>query len=215
MQYETIGKLWEDNQDAETMLVDVPIGLRETSNDPRKCDSQAREALGSPRSRSVFPTPVRAAVHCRNYERAKKTQEQLTDGSLGTQTWAICDKIRELDCFFARSEDARGIVREAHPELCFWALNESDAMAHSKTGQPLMAFWERVDVLEAVDDDALQSIRDAGQSLTETTASNDDLLDAFALAISASSLTASVDTLPDDPEDDPQNLPMEMVYSIP
>jgi len=214
-QHADIESLWDVHGGADRILIDVPIGLRETSNEPRACDRRAREVLGSPRGRSVFPPPVRAAVHCRDYEAAKATQERFTDGSLGTQTWAICDRMRALDCFLLADGRARGdpsVVREAHPEVCFWALNGEDAMAHSKTGAPLMAFWERVGVLEAVDETVLADIQAAGETL-DTTAGNDDLLDAFALAVTASSLTGEARTLPRDPETDPQGLPMEMVYA--
>jgi predicted RNase H-like nuclease len=174
--------------------------------------------LGTPRGRSVFPPPVRPAVHCGSYGTAKATQEELTDGSLGTQSWAICDKIAEMDCFLSLNDDARmppgdpNVIREAHPEVCFWALNGEEAMTHSKTGEPLMAFWERVAVLERIDGDILGDIRDAG-SAVNTSASNDDLLDAFALAVTASSLTGTARTLPESPEDDDRELPMEMVYA--
>lgn len=219
--YDDIESLWDAEDDPGTVLIDVPIGLEEASSEPRKCDACARRNLGAPRSSSVFPVPVRAAVHAPDYGTAKATQERLTGGSLGTQSWAICDRIAELDCFLRRNDEVRGagaepnVVREAHPEVCFWALNGEEPMEHSKTSQPLLAFWERVAVLEGVDDGVLDDISDAGRSLAGTEASNDDLLDAFALALTASSLTGSLETLPDDPERDPQGLPMEMVYATP
>lgn len=82
----SIAGLWEEWHTAETILVDVPIGLREISNEPRPCDAAARRRLGSPRQSSVFPTPVREAVHADSYEEAKAIQERKTDGSLGTQS---------------------------------------------------------------------------------------------------------------------------------
>ncbi|WP_117592478.1 DUF429 domain-containing protein [Haloprofundus halophilus] len=211
--YQNIEELWENHRDAETILIDVPIGLREKSNDKRHCDSKAREKLSPDRHTSVFPTPVREAVHCEDYESAKAKQEKLTDGSLGTQTWAISDKIKELDEFLRNTEDARGIVREAHPEVCFWAFNDEEAIEYSKTSQPLTAFWSRVNVLERVDEDVLTHLRDGGLAV-ETEASNDDLLDAFVLALTASARTGPLQTLPEDPEDDPKGLPMEMVYAV-
>jgi len=86
-QYTDIEDLWEDHDDAELILIDVPIGLREEDNSLRPCDAEARDRLGAPRGSSVFPVPVRGVLEAENYEDAKQMQEELTDGSLGAQTW--------------------------------------------------------------------------------------------------------------------------------
>jgi predicted RNase H-like nuclease len=224
--YADVEALWDANRDAETILVDVPIGLRENGAEKRRCDDEARSKLGHPRSSSVFAPPVRAAVHADSYADAKETQEERTDGSLGTQSWAICGKIAEVDALLRdEATDATGVLREAHPEVCFWALNDEESMTFSKTSQPAAAFWERVQVLERVDEKVLDHLCTAGETLTEgagslpdddlLAASNDDLLDAFALALTASDRTAAVQTLPERSEPDPAGLPMEMVYAHP
>ncbi|PSP24894.1 DUF429 domain-containing protein [Halobacteriales archaeon QH_10_65_19] len=211
-----IGSVWDRHCEAATVLVDVPIGLREASKEKRPCDDAAREVLG-PRSSSVFPPPVRAAAYEDSYAEAKAVQEAATDGSLGVQAWHICPKIRELDVLLRETApDAQDTVREAHPEVCFWALAGERPMEYSKTRQPAAAFWERVDVLEAVDDGVLRDLQAGGAGIGGQ-ASIDDLVDAFALAITASDLTGSLRTLPPadsrDAERDPAGLPMEMVYS--
>jgi len=141
----------------------------------------------------------------------------VTDGSLGVQAWHICPKIRELDELLRESApDARNTVREAHPEVCFWGLAGERPMEYSKTGQPAAAFWERVAVLEEIDDDVLRDLQAGGAGIGGG-ASIDDLADAFALAVTASELTGPLRTLPpaDSPaaERDPEGLPMEIVYS--
>jgi len=58
----------------------------------------------------------------------------------------------------------------------------------------------------------------AGRELLDWDApalSNDDLLDAFALAVTGSPLTGDLRTLPDDPTEDATGLRMEMVYATP
>jgi len=91
--YENIEELWTEHGDtAETILIDVPIGLREESNKKRPCDDAARGKLGR-RGSSVFAVPVQEAVHQDSYTDAKAMQEDLTDGSLGVQSWVIADKI--------------------------------------------------------------------------------------------------------------------------
>lgn len=219
--YDDIEDLWTAHGDAaELILIDVPIGLRENSNAKRPCDDAARKKLSPHRHSSVFPVPVRAAVHKETYEDAKQTQEARTAGSLGVQSWGIADKIAELDSFLRETEPAAvGTIREAHPEICFWALNNESATEYSKTGQPAAAFWERIEILEAIDESIIDDIRGSASSLNGDVG-NDDIIDAFALALTASPKTGTPQTLPDewpdDDEGDPTgDLPMEMVYADP
>ena len=58
----------EATRQAELLLVDIPIGLPETGAE-RACDLMARRLLG-PRKSSVFPVPVRQAVHAPTYQEA-------------------------------------------------------------------------------------------------------------------------------------------------
>lgn len=216
-----IEEVWEAHgETAETILIDVPIGLRENSNAKRSCDDAARGKLRPDRHSSVFPVPVRGAVHEESYEDAKKRQEDCTEGSLGVQSWGIADKIAELDIFLRETEsDAIGTIREAHPEVCFWALKEESATEYSKTGQPAAAFWERIKILEAINGSIVDSVRNVATDL-DADVGNDDVIDAFALALSASPKTGPLHTLPaegfEEDQGDPTGvLPMEMVYAYP
>ena len=51
------------------VLVDIPIGLRDTEHEERRCDLEARALLGS-RGSSVFPAPCRAALGLATYRAA-------------------------------------------------------------------------------------------------------------------------------------------------
>lgn len=101
--------------DAETAQIDVPVGLREERNDPRRCDSEARALLGSPRGRSVFPPPVRDAVAADSYAEAREVQEERTGGSVAAQTWGIADRIAAVDAFLREAGPGALPLREAHP----------------------------------------------------------------------------------------------------
>ncbi|MBP1987662.1 putative RNase H-like nuclease [Halolamina salifodinae] len=216
--YGEADQLWHDNEGAETILVDIPIGMREASADPRECDTEARDLLSPERHSSVFPVPIRSAAMEESYEEAKLKQEECTDGSLGTQSHAITPKIRELDELLRDNDTRNETIRESHPEVCFCKLNGGDPMQFSKTGQPAAAFWERVDALETADSSVLDSLEDAGDTIREWDSpecSNDDLLDAFALAVTASDLTGQLRTLPNEPERDQEEIRMEIVYAEP
>lgn len=217
--FDHVEALWETyGAEATRVLIDVPIGLREDSNAKRSCDAEARRLLSPDRHSSVFPPPVRAAVYEETYEEAKAVQERRTDGSLGVQAWGIADKIAELDRFLRETTPAaRETVLEAHPEVCFWALNDEVPTEFSKTGQPAAAFWERIEILEEVDAAVLDHVRAASAGLDHPVGL-DDVADAFCLAVTASPLTGPLETLPTDsdhPDRDPVGLPMQMVYARP
>lgn len=227
--YTTIAEFWNDLETSAEVLIDIPIGLRENTNTKRPCDVAAREKLRPKRNRSVFPTPIREVArkaHLDNldYEKAKRIQETETDGSISPWAWGIIPKIGEVDHFLLEVQpEAQKFFKEAHPELCFWAFNgghETAAMTYSKTGQPAAAFWERIEVLQSrnVEPRILHHMKDVAKDL-DWNVSNDDLLDAFALALTASPKTNPTKTLPetwpDDDDGDPLGLPMEMTYPTP
>lgn len=227
-------ELWEDlwveaEDKADTILVDVPIGLWEENPEPRPCDQEARELLEYPRNTSVFAVPTRPAVNkaagTGDYEDAKEVQLEATSGetSLGWQSFAICDKINELDEFIRAEtdDDRRDVVRESHPEVCFWALYGEKTPEFSKNSQPAAAFWERVGVLEeAGEDNILNHLSKAGEVARDgkSEVSNDDILDSFALAVTAYLLRNRSGRVLGEPGKDkdseypdPKGLPMEMV----
>jgi len=209
--FDHVGDLWAAYRDADRILIDVPIGLRDSSGEPRACDSAARGVLSPERHHSVFPTPVRAAAREDTYDAAKAVQERRTDGSLNRQTWGITPKIDEVDRFLRDTPAARGVVRESHPEVCFRSFVGSP-MTYSKTRRPERAFWERVAALRAAEPDVYDHLWAATASGLAGDASDDDLLDAFAVALTARGDESGLETLPADPETDPRGLSMEIVY---
>lgn len=115
------------------IVVDVPIGLRDSGPDERLCDLEARRFLKE-RASSVFPAPVRAALFAADYKAASLVNREKTEGrrGLSRQSWAITPKIREVNECLASRGAPLPVVREMHPELCFWALNECQPLHHNK-----------------------------------------------------------------------------------
>ena len=78
--------------------------------------------------------------------------EQVTSAKTSRQTFAILGKIREADHLQLREPDqrlrdkARAIVREIHPELCFWGLNHRRPMQNNK--KKLAGRNERLELIE-------------------------------------------------------------------
>ena len=198
-------------EEAECILVDIPIGLRTRHAEERDCDRLARKVLSPYKTSSVFPVPSRCAIHCNDYREALERNRECTGRGITKQTFNIMPKIREVDTWLQHRSN-RGKVREMHPEVCFWALNDRQAMQTKKRSQE--GFEERLGVL-------IRFIPDVGrvvdQILSETLrkqVARDDIVDALVGAVTASHMDR-LQTLPSETELDEKELPMEIVYAIP
>ena len=175
------------------VLVDIPIGLAGGDCPVRPCDVLARRRLG-PRAASVFPTPSRAALECADYASASERNRSVTGRKLSRQTWNLMDKIREVDGVLANRPDASEVVRESHPELCFAALAGGRPMRHYKKTES--GFEERVEILCACWSDSRRLLTKALDSLGRAEVARDDVVDALALALTASLDASELETLP-------------------
>lgn len=197
---------------SDRVFVDIPIGLPDGA-EGRECDRLARAALSPKRHSSVFPAPVRTGLDAANYADARRLSLAATGGrkSVGSQTYGIIPKIREVDALMRENDKARRIVREVHPEVCFWALNSGEPMAHSKKAARGRA--ERVALLDALLPGAATAIADAADAYPRKDAAVDDTVDAMACA--ATALAGELRTMPERPAADSAGLRMEMVYALP
>jgi predicted RNase H-like nuclease len=199
----TFAALGDRYQGASLILVDIPIGLPDGSEE-RACDKSARKCLGKPRSSSVFPVPCRDALSATD---PSAVNETITGRRLTRQTLAILDKIREVDTYL-RTQGGRHLVRETHPEVCFWALNGKRAMHHHKGSKDGIA--EREAILRSAFPASNDAIGELLAVYPRSGLSHDDILDALVAAVTA---RAKVRTLPPDPPRDRHGLAMEITYS--
>ena len=197
--------------DSALVLIDIPIGLRDQSPKPRGCDTAARKLLGAKRSSSVFPAPIRPALREASYAAALSKSRQLSGKGLSQQAYGIAPKIREIDDLLTTSERARSMVREAHPELCFWAFAGRPMTHRKKTSE---GFRERMELLKRVLPGSEPLVVAALSQCRRKDVARDDIADALILSATATAPEASLRTVPDTPELDSMGLPMEMVYSI-
>lgn len=188
--FETI---WEDRQ-LDRILVDVPIGLPEGEDvhlaEREELDSKARAVTGRPSS--VFPVPSREAAR-KAYDDedagyddiARQNEDDLGKG-LSMQSYYIAAAIGEVDQLLVGSDAAKERVVEAHPEVCFCAL-EGDRLAYSKDNAA--GVGERLAALG-------NEIHNPGESLEKITGKLaekddpesvdvDDVLDALVLCVTA------------------------------
>ena len=239
--------------DACVILVDIPIGLPEDGKPKlRACDIDARRLLGD-LWRSVFEVTSRRFVNeamrrgwkYRDHTEASAWSRDCMGGGISRQSFGITRKIGEMDEYMRNRDADSPIIREAHPEICFLALND-ERRPMSVRKKESSGFWERFKVLRrhvrAVDTipDIFMAVR-RRLKYPKAQVGDDDVLDALALAITAkigSQEGNELRRLPKDkeaereglspseflnlPDMDPpptdnseKNLPMEMVYALP
>lgn len=223
-------------RNAELILVDIPIGLPE-GKEGRDCDGEAWGKLGFPRSSSVFPTPTRQTVEYVAQQVAE--QQGYTDGAAEVErehsgkgvspfSLGILPKIAQVDtallCLYRRrSRTPR--VREVHPELLFWALNDENPMTFKK--KEVQGENERLQVLTNVEPRSQDISNEACREFLGRTfirnrrrknaVEKDDILDSLAAAVTAfhGLRLHQLRTLPRIPQTDSKGLWMEMVYWMP
>ena len=130
-------------RNARLVLVDIPIGLQKGPGG-RQCDQEARNTLRSPRSSSVFSAPIRqtveqAAESPGDYDCANVTELRFAGKRISKQAFSIAPKIAQVDELLkCRDQNAIPKIREIHPEICFWDLDNGNPMQcgkKSKSGE--------------------------------------------------------------------------------
>ena len=217
----SVRELLAHYSDANLVLVDIPIGLPE-GPEGRDCDREARRLLGYPRASSVFPTPTRqtveqAAKSPGDYKRANEVECLFAGKGISRQAFEIAPKIAEVDKVMAAPDGSpRRLVREVHPEVCFWALNNRQPMQFKKSKKEGRA--ERLRVLQAVEPQAQEVLEKACSRWYRKDIAKDDILDALVAAVTAylgRDDEGGLQTIPAHPPKDSTGLPMEMVFLAP
>ncbi len=209
--FDTIYRALIMHPTCDVMLVDMPIGLPDSLNPVRECDTIARKLLGKGLASRVFDPPPRRALDFSFYEDACALCETILDRKISRQSFGIAPKIKELDDILRRHRDYVGRVREAHPELAFAAMNNRQAMRVSKKQKA--GLQGRLQVLQRHYPHARDLFNYAKQSILRKDAALDDIVDAMALAIMARS-AKRLRSIPSDSRRDAVGLPMEMVVGV-
>lgn len=197
------------------ILIDIPIGLKESGPEERQCDIEARKYLGPKRGSSVFRVPVRKTVYCNeDYRQASLINYKLTGKKISKQTFHICKKIRAVDEFIdsIKSDSAStAIMHESHPEVVFKSLAGTPLSYSKKTRA---GFNERLDIIKTFNSSIESFLDGIYKNFKKYEVQPDDILDASALAIAAKNiyLTGKIIKLPEEPELDSRELRMEIVF---
>lgn len=195
---------------ADSVLIDIPIGLVGPGPGGRRCDGEARRLLGRARAASVFSAPARETLAADSYPDALALNRRATGRGLSLQTRGIVPEIRAIDTLLRGQAGLRGVLRECHPELCFQALNGGRAMRFGKKRQA--GQQERLAVLERWHGHSHALFGDACGLFPRRAVARDDIIDAMVCAVTARLGYGSYRTLPAEPPSDGEGLPMEIVF---
>ena len=201
----TFAEVLSQANDCKLVCVDIPIGLTEGGK-PRECDIAARKVLRGRRASSVFPVPIRPCLSAKDCEMASNISLEHCGKRLNRQSFAILEKIRQVDGLMTPLLQRR--VREIHPEISFWALNNKTPVLSKK--KTLAGRVERIKLLSPIFSDLENFV--AKVRIRDKVAA-DDVLDAVVAAWTAiKALIGKTKTLPDNPELDSKGLRMEIIY---
>ena len=145
-------------------------------------------------------------------EFTKALQLEITGTSLSQQTLGIIAKIAELDALLPNNGNP--LVREVHPEICFWALTGGNTIVPSKTTQA--GKQARIAALNNVGVQAQEILTNASVAYPGRMVAEDDILDALVAAVTArEGYRHGFQQVPGSGGIDGNGLTMEMVYWMP
>ncbi len=207
--FSDIHALWDIYSGSSSILIDIPIGLPGGNITNRKCDLEARKILGLKKGSSVFPAPCRPAVYAKDYRKANNLNRKIIGKGLSYQVWNIIPKICETDKLITGNSNARKVIRESHPEICFWSM-AGKVMTYSKktTG----GIRERLKILKSVYNRPEEIFNYALEKYKRRYLARDDILDAISLAVTAREGIWHLVSIPHDPQFDLKGIQMEIVY---
>ena len=174
----------------ELALIDIPLEFADQSYRP--CETAAQLLLGPRKRASIFPTPHRSAVFAEDYPEANRLNRVHLGKGLSKQSWNICNKIKEATFFISHRPDTP--LFEAHPELCFYFLNNCKPLLSKKSLSE--GANDRLRIIAGHDPTYLQVITATLKITKRKAVKLDDIIDATILAIRASS--SDIQTVPVD-----------------
>lgn len=195
--------------DFERVIIDMPIGLPESVQDLRP-DAAARKLLKRKAS-SIFNTPCRQAVYASSYSEANQINREILGKGLSRQSFAISDKIKEIDEFLRKNPASKNKLLESHPELCFAILNSGEPIYENKKTDE--GKRKRIELLSRFYPEALEVLHYASEH-SKYKSILDDIIDALCLAVMGRiSLQKELTSLPENPMMDKEGILMQLVYA--
>jgi len=176
--HRTIDDLFEKYSNADSYLIDMPIGLSD-KNHPRLVEKLARPFLKPNKTSTIFSVPCRSAVYAKNYQSAKEKNLKEEGKSISIQSWNITPKIKELNSFLKNNNTLTDKIFEAHPELCFAKLNFGTPMFYKKNTPEGIS--ERLTLLEGFFPKIKNIFEKGREEFLKKDVKSDDIIDALIL----------------------------------
>jgi len=204
-----VGDLWYRNEErANRILVDVPIGLPDGTVTERRCDELTRSLLGD-RGDELLAVPVREATRKQRHATATRVHERTVGVGLSEAAFARSGGIAAVDELLAELPEARSVVAESHPEVCYRAFAD-EPMTHDP--HTAGGYAERLRTLADHDRDAPPVLVEVGDAVAGDDVSVADAGAALAMAYTARPGRGELRTLPPEPETDERGLEMAIHY---
>lgn len=183
----TIGELVTLAGELDAVAIDIPIDLPDSS--PRTVESLARKRLPG-RASTVFNAPAASVLQAPDYHAGNAANRAALGLGLSKQTWYLVPKIRDVRDWLAT--DPPVPVVEAHPEVCFAAMN-AGVLVDGKTTASGEALRRRL-----LTDHGLDVAAERRRGVA-----TDDILDAAAVAWTARRFADGIaERLPAEPRGD-------------
>lgn len=208
--FNNIEEICAKYREFDCMIIDMPIGLPESVEDMRP-DADARKILLH-RSSCIFNTPCRQSVFAENYPEANEINRAHLGKGLSQQSFAISNKIREIDDFFKQAPDYMNNIMESHPEICFAMLSPTkkpiNTAKNTSEGKDI-----RISILQQHYDQTTDFIEHV-RNHPKLRKIEVDCIDALCLAVTGMlGMESGFKYLPEKPSNDRRGLRMQMVYA--
>ncbi|KJS18746.1 MAG: hypothetical protein VR72_21245 [Clostridiaceae bacterium BRH_c20a] len=207
--FKNISDICNRYSNADSMIIDIPIGLPESNSDMRP-DLLVKKELGKKGS-SIFEVPCRQAVYALDKKVAREQNIAVLGKSLSEQTLGMAKAIKQVDEFLQSKPQWKNRLLESHPEFCFSKLNNNQPILEHKTSAE--GQQKRLEILRNYYSKSDQVVEKflADVPFRKKT---DDVIDALCLAVIGKIIfEKGLKTIPEKPMMDDKGILMQMVYA--
>jgi len=207
--FNTIEDICNRYPEADSFIIDVPIGLAESESDMRP-DRLVRKELGK-KGPSIFEVPCRQVIYAEDKTAAREQNIAILGKSLSEQTLGICKAIKQVDEFLQNNVQWKNKLVESHPEFCFSKLNDNIPVLEGK--KSVEGQQKRLEIIRRYYPDADQVV-DKFLYDVPSRKKIDDVIDAMCLAVIGKMIVEKgLKTIPENPMMDAKGIMMQMVYA--
>ena len=201
--FDSIEELCKKYENADSILIDVPIGLPENlEQSEQRPDKSARAYLkNAHRKSSIFPVPLRPMVYADNQKEFWNIAKSL-NAKTTPQSYAIIKCIRQVDEFLQNNSDWKNKLLESHPECAFQALNNGYGLEFSKHTD------EGIELRTKILSKYIKNIKNLLMMTSKD--AREDILDACCLAVTAK---LGFKSISENPKLDSKGLKMQILIA--